>query len=171
MLCIDQSGSMAASVVYTGMFGAVLASLRAVKTHVIAFDTAVTDLTEHLADPVELLFGTQLGGGTDIHRADLLPEPDHPAAGYHPGADQRPVRRRQPPRKCSNGLASWSTPGCRSLPAGAQRSGRAGLPPANAADLAELGIPAFACTPDLFPDLMAAAIQRQDIASGLPPMI
>src|SRR5512142_1329316 len=69
ILCMDQSGSMASSVVYTGVFGAVLASLRAVQTHVVAFDTAVADLSEHLADPVELLFGTQLGGGTDIGRA------------------------------------------------------------------------------------------------------
>ena len=69
ILAIDQSGSMASSVVYTGVFGAVLASLQAVKTHVVAFDTAVVDLTEHLDDPVELLFGTQLGGGTDIRRA------------------------------------------------------------------------------------------------------
>src|SRR5512142_2447924 len=69
ILCVDQSGSMASSVVYTGVFGAVLASLKAVKTHVVAFDTAVADLTEHLDDPVDLLFGTQLGGGTDIRRA------------------------------------------------------------------------------------------------------
>jgi len=33
----------------------------------------------------------------------------------------------------------------------------------NAAALAALGIPAFACTPDLFPELMAAAIERRDI--------
>ncbi len=33
----------------------------------------------------------------------------------------------------------------------------------HAAAFAALGIPAFACTPDLFPDLMAAAMQRQDI--------
>ena len=35
----------------------------------------------------------------------------------------------------------------------------------NAAALAELGVPAFACTPDLFPDLMAAAIERRDLQS------
>ena len=69
ILCVDQSGSMASSVVYAGIFGAVLASLPAVKTSVVVFDTAVVDLTADLHDPVELLFGTQLGGGTDIHRA------------------------------------------------------------------------------------------------------
>ena len=69
ILCIDQSGSMAASVVYSSIFGAVMASLPAVKTQLVVFDTAVVDLTEKLDDPVELLFGTQLGGGTDINKA------------------------------------------------------------------------------------------------------
>src|SRR5205823_7899672 len=69
ILCVDQSGSMATSVVYAGVFGAVLASLRAIRTRMVVFDTSVVDLTEQLQDPVDLLFGTQLGGGTDIHRA------------------------------------------------------------------------------------------------------
>src|SRR5206468_8234845 len=69
ILCIDQSGSMATSVVYSGIFGAVLASLSAVRSQIVVFDTAVVDLSDKLSDPVELLFGTQLGGGTDINRA------------------------------------------------------------------------------------------------------
>ncbi|MBI3878013.1 MAG: VWA domain-containing protein, partial [Verrucomicrobia bacterium] len=69
ILCVYQSGSMATSVVYSGIFGAVLSSLPAVATRMVVFDTAVVDLTEELQDPVELLFGTQLGGGTDINRA------------------------------------------------------------------------------------------------------
>lgn len=69
VLCIDQSGSMATSVVYASVFGAVLASLPAVQTRMVVFDTSVVDLTEALHDPVDLLFGTQLGGGTDINRA------------------------------------------------------------------------------------------------------
>jgi hypothetical protein len=35
----------------------------------------------------------------------------------------------------------------------------------NAAALAALGIPAFACTPDAFPDLLALAIEGGDIAA------
>jgi len=69
ILCIDQSGSMAASVVYSGVFGAVMASLPAVSTRLVVFDTSVVDLTDELDDPVEMLFSTQLGGGTDINRA------------------------------------------------------------------------------------------------------
>lgn len=69
VLCIDQSGSMGTSVIYSGIFGAVMASLPAIQTKMVVFDTNVVDLTDQLTDPVELLFGVQLGGGTDIDRA------------------------------------------------------------------------------------------------------
>ncbi|MGB3799453.1 MAG: VWA domain-containing protein [Lewinella sp.] len=69
ILLIDQSGSMATSVVYAGVLSCILASLPSVRTHVIAFDTSVVDLTAELPDPIELLFALQLGGGTDIGRA------------------------------------------------------------------------------------------------------
>ena len=55
--------------VYAAVFGATLASIRSVRTSLVAFDTEVVDLTDRLADPVEVLFGCQLGGGTDINRA------------------------------------------------------------------------------------------------------
>lgn len=69
VIAVDQSGSMADSVVYASLFGGVLAQLPALRTSFVAFDTAVTDLTAHLHDPVEVLFGVQLGGGTDIANA------------------------------------------------------------------------------------------------------
>ena len=69
VLAIDQSGSMAESVVYASLFGAVLGSMRTLRTSLVVFDTAVVDLTDQLEDPVDVLFGTQLGGGTDINRA------------------------------------------------------------------------------------------------------
>ena len=70
VLCIDQSGSMGASVVYSGdlWFGALPLS-PAVSTRMVVFDTEVADLTDEMEDPVDLLFGVQLGGGTDIDRA------------------------------------------------------------------------------------------------------
>jgi Mg-chelatase subunit ChlD len=66
VIAVDQSGSMADSVVYASLFGGVLAQLPALRTSFVAFDTSITDLTAHLHDPVEVLFGVQLGGGTDI---------------------------------------------------------------------------------------------------------
>lgn len=105
---------MASSVVYASVFGAVLASLRAVSTRMVVFDTAVADLTDDLDDPVDLLFGVQLGGGTDINRAlaycqTLLQQPQETILI----PDQRSLRGRQ-----SAGDAQ--TGGCD------QRGGRAG---------------------------------------------
>lgn len=65
ILCIDQSGSMASSVVYSSIFGAVMASIPAVRMRLVVFDTSIVDMTEKLDDPVDILFGVQLGGGTD----------------------------------------------------------------------------------------------------------
>lgn len=62
VLCVDQSGSMASSVVYSSVFAAVLASLRSLRTSLVVFDMSIVDLTPELSDPVEVLFGTQLGG-------------------------------------------------------------------------------------------------------------
>ena len=58
VLCVDQSGSMATSVVFAGVFAAVLASVRALRTQLVVFDTAVVDLTDRLDDPVDLLFAS-----------------------------------------------------------------------------------------------------------------
>jgi hypothetical protein len=81
LLCVDQSGSMATSVVYSSIFAAVMASLPGVSTQLVCFDTAIFDLTEQLSDPVEVLFGVQLGGGTDINAALAYCEQkiEHPA--------------------------------------------------------------------------------------------
>ena len=69
VIAVDQSGSMADSVVYASLFAAVLAQLPTLRTRFLAFDTSITDLTPFLHDPVEVLFGVQLGGGTDIASA------------------------------------------------------------------------------------------------------
>ena len=164
VLCVDQSGSMAASLVYSGIFGAVLASIRAITTRMIVFDTAVVDLTDDLQDPVDLLFGTQLGGGTDINRAlaycqQIITRPAQTIlvliTDLYEGGDAQEMLRRAAELTASGTqvicLLALSDKG---TPSFDQR---------NAAALATLGIPSFACTPDLFPDMMAAAIQRQDL--------
>ncbi len=69
VIAVDQSGSMADSVVYASLFGSVLAQLPSLQTRLVAFDTSITDLTPVLHDPVDVLFGVQLGGGTDIAEA------------------------------------------------------------------------------------------------------
>ena len=164
ILCVDQSGSMATSVVYAGVFSAVLASLPAVSTKMVVFDTAVVDLTEKLADPVDVLFGTQLGGGTDINRAlaycqGLLRQPQETIlvliSDLFEGGDAKEMLKR-----VANLVASGAQTICLLA---LNDDGAPMFDQAHAAAFAALGIPAFACTPDLFPELMAAAIQRQDI--------
>ena len=69
ILVVDQSGSMVGSVIHSAVTAACLWSLPGLKTHLIAFDTSVVDLTSDVTDPVELLMKVQLGGGTDIAKA------------------------------------------------------------------------------------------------------
>ncbi|GIH24040.1 VWA domain-containing protein [Acrocarpospora phusangensis] len=166
VLCIDQSGSMAASVVYSSVFGAVLASMRSLRTSLVVFDTAVVDLTDQLHDPVELLFGTQLGGGTDINRAiaysqGLITRPNDSifiliSDLYEGGVRDEMLRR----------VAAMTAAGVQVIVLLAlSDEGTPSYDHENAAALAALGVPAFACTPDAFPGLMATAIERRDIAA------
>jgi hypothetical protein len=164
VLCIDQSGSMGTSVVYSGIFGSVMASIPAIKTKMVVFDTAVSDLTEELTDPVELLFGVQLGGGTDINLAltyckQIITKPNDTVlvliTDLYEGGSVDGMRKRA----------------VELVAAGVQvvvllalnDEGAPFYDHDNAQFLSNLGIPVFACTPDKFPDLMAAAISKQDI--------
>jgi hypothetical protein len=152
ILAIDQSGSMAASVV---------------------FDTAVVDLTPELADPVDVLFGTQLGGGTDINRAiaycqSLIARPADSifvlvSDLYEGGVRDEMLRR----------IAEMTSAGVQCVVLLAlSDEGAPSYDQRNAAALAELGVPAFACTPDRFGPLMAAAIERRDLSpyAGTEPV-
>ncbi|HET8629729.1 MAG TPA: VWA domain-containing protein [Thermomicrobiales bacterium] len=165
ILCVDQSGSMATSVVYSGIFGAVLASIPAVGTRMVVFDTAVVDLTDDLHDPVDLLFGTRLGGGTDINRAvaycqGLVARPAETIlvliTDLYEGGDAAQMLKRVGALVAS-GVQVVCLLALNDTGAPIYHEG-------HAAALAALGVPAFACTPDLFPDLMAAAIERRDLA-------
>lgn len=69
ILLVDQSGSMVSSVIHSAVTAACLWGLPGVRTHLVAFDTEVVDLTQDVTDPVELLMKVQLGGGTDIQKA------------------------------------------------------------------------------------------------------
>jgi len=69
VLAVDQSGSMGASVVYSSVMAAIFASLDVLRTRLLFFDTEIVDVTPLLVDPVDVLFASQLGGGTDINRA------------------------------------------------------------------------------------------------------
>jgi Mg-chelatase subunit ChlD len=165
VLCVDQSGSMAASVVYAGIFGAVLASIRALSTRMVVFDTSVVDLSDELRDPVELLFGAQLGGGTDIERAlgycqQIIARPARTVLVlitdlFEGGDAKRMLQRMAEIVRSGVQVVCLLALNDKGAPSYHQEHAEA---------LAALGVPSFACTPELFPDLMAAALMRQDLA-------
>ncbi|GEP91747.1 VWA domain containing CoxE-like protein [Chitinophaga terrae (ex Kim and Jung 2007)] len=165
VLCLDQSGSMGTSVVYSGIFGAVMASIPALKTQMVVFDTAVADLTEELQDPVELLFGVQLGGGTDINAAlqyceQIITRPSDTVlvliTDLYEGGNENEMRKR---------FVQLSAAGIQVIVLLAlNNDGAPSYDHENAQFLANLGIPVFACTPDKFPDMMAMALSKQDTA-------
>ena len=144
VLCVDQSGSMA--------------------TSVVCFDTAIVDLTEQLADPVEVLFGVQLGGGTDNNAALAYCEQkiEHPAKTHlvlitdlYECGDAKSMLAR---------VAAFKQSGVNVIVLLAlSDDGHPGYNSAHAEQIASMGCPVFACTPDQFPDLMATALTRQDI--------
>ncbi|HEY4331441.1 MAG TPA: VWA domain-containing protein [Ilumatobacteraceae bacterium] len=164
IIALDQSGSMSESVVYASVFAAALASLRALQTHLVAFDTAVADLSEQIHDPVDLLFGIQLGGGTDINQAmaycqSLVTRPADTVMILisdlyegSPGGDfvSRVAAMARSGVTCV-ALLALSDDGAPAFDHGAARA------------LAAVGVPAFACTPDAFPDLLAAALNHHDL--------
>jgi Mg-chelatase subunit ChlD len=164
VVAIDQSGSMAESVVYAAVFGATLASIRSIKTSIVAFDTEIADLTDKLSDPVDVLFGCQLGGGTDINRAlaycqQLITRPTESIVVlisdlYEGGIAEEMLRR----------VAELLRAGVTVVVLLAlSDSGAPAYDHEHAAALAALGVPVFACTPDQFPDLLAVAVSKGDI--------
>lgn len=161
ILLVDTSGSMATSVVYAGIAAAVLASLPSLNTRLVMFDTAVVDLTDQLDDPVEMLFGLRLGGGTNIDRAlryarGAITRPRDTVVvlitDLFEGGDKEGVVR-QVEALLGDGVAVITL-----LALNDQ-----GAPRFNAAlaqQLADAGAPAFACTPEQFAEVMGRAINR-----------
>jgi Mg-chelatase subunit ChlD len=165
VLCVDQSGSMGTSVVYSGIFAAVLASIRSLRLRMAVFDTELVDLSELVEDPIELLFSTQLGGGTDINLALgwVQQQISRPAdtvvvliTDLYEGGDERQMLQR---------ARELAATGARCLCLLALNDEGAPMHDKdNAQRMAELGWATFACTPDVFPELLAAAIARRDLS-------
>ncbi len=164
IVCMDQSGSMADSVVYGGVMGAILASIPALETHVIVFDTEVVDLTEQCHDPVDLLFGVQLGGGTDINRAvaycqEFVHDPRKTVflliTDLYEGGNARELVRR---------MEEMTAAGVRAICLLALSD--SGVPSYDenlARKFGEVGVPCFACTPTMLPPLLEGALKGQDL--------
>ena len=156
---------MAESFVYAAILGSIMSTISSLKTHLIIFDTDVVDLTEYLSDPVDLLFRGQLGGGTNIQKAvryasDLIYS--DPSECYlilisdlFEGAPLdllydtiREVLNHQVQMFCVLALDDSGVPA---------------FDKSVAKNLANLGVPSFGCTPELFPDVIGTALNNEDL--------
>ncbi|MEK4043123.1 VWA domain-containing protein [Paenibacillus sp. FSL H8-0048] len=162
---IDQSGSMASSVIWASVIGSIFASIPALNTRVVAFDTEVVDLTEQCAnDPVDMLFGIQLGGGTDIHKSvkyceQFIEEPKKTlfiivSDLYENGNQAGLVRRMRELRE--SGVRTMTL-------LALSDEGKPSYDERLAAQLARDGTPCFACTPALLPVLVEGALKGQEL--------
>jgi hypothetical protein len=162
---MDQSGSMADSVVYGAVCGSIFASLPALDTHVIAFDTQVVNLTEQCgSDPVDMLFGVQLGGGTDINKSvayceQFITEPKKTLfiliSDLIEGGNQSQLIRR---------MGDMAASGVRAICLLAlSDSGKPCFDETVARKLTAVGVPCFACTPQRLPELLEGALRGGDL--------
>ncbi|RKH66553.1 VWA domain-containing protein [Corallococcus aberystwythensis] len=165
-LVVDQSGSMAESVVYSSVMAAIFASLDVLRTSLVLFDTEIVDMTPVLADPVEVLFSAQLGGGTDINRAVAYAQEHYVRRPektlfilitdlYEGGnAEELVARLRQLVDSRSKVLCLLAL----------SDSGRPSYDHAMAEQLTALGIPCFGCTPRKLVDVVERVMRNQDLA-------
>lgn len=164
ILDVDQSGSMGESILYSSVISCILASMSSIKTRIVAFDTQVMDLTEKCEDPVDLLFGFQMGGGTDINQSvaycqQFIESPKKTIffliTDLEEGGNRAALLRRLEEMK-----ESGVTVIC--LLAIAD-GGKPYYDAQMAARVAGMGIPCFACTPTLLPVLLEKALKGHAI--------
>ena len=153
------------SIVYAGIFGAILGSLQTIETRLIVFDTMQLDLTHLLDDPVELLFGTQLGGGTDIGMAmnvalESMSNPTETIlfliSDLYEGASED-ILLQQVQEAQNKGVQLINL-------LALNDKGKPSYDKEMAIQMSQLGATSFACTPDRFPDLLEAALEKKDLA-------
>nr|WP_205410225.1 VWA domain-containing protein [Acetivibrio cellulolyticus] len=165
ILDMDQSGSMADSIIYGSIAGSIFASMASLNTKIVAFDTAVVDLSEEYGnDPVDMLFGIQLGGGTDINKSvaycqQFITDPSKTLfillSDLYEGGNQASLIKRMEEMHESGVkvicLLALSDRGVPSYDEGLARR------------LSKIGIPCFACTPTLLPELLEGALKGHDL--------
>ena len=164
ILDIDQSGSMGQSILYSSVMACVLASMSAVKTSVVAFDTRIMDLTPLCADPVDLLFGFQMGGGTDIAKSvaycqGLVEAPGKTLffliSDLYEGGNRAALLRRVEELKESGAKVV--------VLLAIADGGRPFYDPETARRIAAMGIPCFACAPERLPELLERCLKGQSL--------
>lgn len=161
VLLVDKSESMIRSAIYASIIGAILASIQSIKTHLIFFDTAVTDMTDQFKDPVDILFSVPMGGGTDIGLAlqyvqQKIHNPSRTVLFLISDLDEGgPVREMIATSTLliSKGMHMHCI-------LAMDDSGQPEYHEVNGQKMADLGIPVFACAPELFPEVLADALNK-----------
>jgi hypothetical protein len=166
IIAMDQSGSMHSSLIYGGVMGAILASMPAVETHVVAFNHQdVVDLTADCQDPVDLLFGVQLGGSEDYWMATSYCERfmHTPARTlYILLADLYDTSAHE--SKFVQKMEQLLGSGVKAVTLLAiSDQGKPSFNHDLAKKLTNLGMPCFGCSPDRLPDLLTAVLKGQDL--------
>ena len=166
IIAMDQSGSMASSLIYGGVMGAILATMPAVETHVIAFNHQdIVDLTADCQDPVDLLFGIQLGGAEDYWKATCYCERfiHTPARTlYILLADLYDTSAHE--AKFVRKMEELLDSGIKAVTLLAiSDQGKPSYNHALAKKLTDMGMPCFGCSPDRLPDLLTAVLKGQDL--------
>ena len=154
ILDIDQSGSMGESIIYSSIMACILASMNSVQTNVVAFDTEIMDLTNLCSDPVDLLFGFQMGGGTDIAKSisycqSLVKDPKKTLFFLISDLDEWGSRNKLLERVKELKDSGVTVISLLAIADG----GRAYYDATTAARLVEMGVPCFACSPEKLPDM------------------
>jgi hypothetical protein len=164
-ILVDQSGSMGESVVYSSIMAAIFASIDVLRTRLLFFDTEVVDVTPLLTDPVDVLFASQLGGGTDINRAvayaqsRFLEQPERTLmlliSDLYEGGDRAALLGRMQQLVdsrvkvvCLLALSDSGTPSYDH-----ELASRFGA----------MGVPCFGCTPKLLPAVIERVMKGQDL--------
>ena len=165
ILDIDQSGSMGSSIIYSSVMACILASMTSLHTNVVAFDTNIMDLSDLCTDPVDLLFGFQMGGGTDIAKSlaycqNLIEQPDRTLffliSDLEEGGNRASLLRR---------LQDMKNSGIKVVVLLAiADGGKAYYDAQTAQKIANLDIPCFACSPERLPELLERALKKQDLS-------
>ena len=164
ILDIDQSGSMGESIIYSTVMGCILAKMAALKTRVVAFDTSVVDLTELYDDPIDMLYGIQLGGGTDIHKSicycqQFIENPKQTLFFLISDLDEYGNQG-----ALINKIRYLKESGVTVICLLAISDD--GQPYYNknvAQKFASFGVPSFACSPNLLPELLEKALKGEDL--------
>ena len=164
ILDIDQSGSMGETIIFSSIMASILASMSSVKTNIVAFDTEIMDLTDLSSDPVDLLFGFQMGGGTDIKKSieycqSLVTDPTHTLFFLISDLDEYGSR---------NGLLTkiqeLKDSGVTVIVLLAiADGGKAYYDKTTASEIAKMSVPCFACPPERLPELLAGALMKHDL--------